>query len=92
MPPSPPPNAKVRLRTKKNHDGSQQYVRGKSDYDRQMVLHGNLDTTYANPNANSSKARKALLAAMQENLKPVLARLKIRRDKDIQNNNRDRSR
>lgn len=89
MPPEDTRKTKVRLRTKKNPDGSQQYIRGENDLDQQMTLHKNLDTTYS---TNNSKARELLLKALKEHTKPVTARLKIRRDKDLQNTNRDRSR
>lgn len=80
---------RVRLRTKKNPDGSQQYVRGKTNTDQFMTISRNIDTTYPD---GSSKARKMLLDTMVELNKPALNRIKIRKKRDVQNNNADRSR
>jgi hypothetical protein len=80
---------RVRLRTKKNPDGSQQYVRGKTNDEQFMTVTRNLDKTYPD---GSSKARKMLLDTMVELNKPVLNRIQIRKKRDVQNNNADRSR
>lgn len=68
------------LKTRKNPDGSQQYVRGNTNTDQFMTV---VRTPYSNT---------ARLALMNELNKPVDFRIKKRKKEDIRNNNADRSR
>jgi hypothetical protein len=87
---------RVRLRTKKNPDGSQQYVRGDTPEERMRNVNRHRDRMLMSEPGigfhDDSKKLDMLRAVVAEEMKPTLARIKIRQKRNTQNNNADRSR